>query len=290
MRKLLGFFLLITIFLGDCFSKEPQAKPDLKNLPSIQSKTIVFIHGLFMNPKSWDAWKLYFEARGYRTHAPAYPYHAGEPSVLRTNFDPLLGSLTLGLVVTQFSTFIDTLPEKPILIGHSMGGLVVQKLISEGKGALGICIDSAPPAGVVSLEWSFLKANFSTINPLKGDSVCLPTVEWFHYAFCNVMTMDETREAFNQFVVPESRNIPRSSTKSDGKIDFKKPHAPLLFIAGEKDHIIPASLNKKNFEAYQDKNSKTDFHQFAGRSHYLCAQKNWEEVAAYTHDWITAQR
>jgi esterase/lipase len=87
-------------------------------------------------------------------------------------------------------------------------------------------------------------------------------------------------------VVPESRNIPRSSTGKAGTVDFSKPHAPLLIIAGEKDNIIPPSLNRKNFLAYKDKNSKTDFKEFAGRTHYICGQKNWEEVADYILDWL----
>ena len=102
-----------------------------------------------------------------------------------------------------------------------------------------------------------------------------------------MMSMEQTQIEFNKFVVPESRNIPLSSTKNDGKIDFKKPHNPLLIIAGEKDHIIPSSLNKKNYEAYKDKNSKTDFKEFSGRTHYTCGQQNWEEVASYINDWIT---
>lgn len=101
------------------------------------------------------------------------------------------------------------------------------------------------------------------------------------------MTLEQTGIEYNKFVVPESRNIARSSTLNDGKIDFKKPHNPLLIIAGEKDNIIPSSLNKKNAEAYKDNNSKVDFKEFAGRTHYICGQKEWEEVAAYINEWIT---
>jgi pimeloyl-ACP methyl ester carboxylesterase len=250
------------------------------------SNTIVFIHGLFMNPKSWEPWMKYFETKGYKCYAPAYAFHEGEPAELRKNINPDLGKLTLGKVIKSLSAFIDALPEKPILIGHSMGGLAVQKLIELDKGVAGICIDSAPPKGIFSFKWSFLKANLPTINPLKGDSVCLPSVKWFHYAFCNTMTLEQTQNEYNKFVVPESRNIPRSSTGNAGKIDFKKPHNPLLFIAGEEDNIIPSSLNRKNFDAYKDKSSKIDFKEFKGRTHFICGQQNWEEVAAYVYEWI----
>ena len=250
------------------------------------SKTIVFIHGLFQNPLSWSSWKKYFEEREYICHTPAYPYHDGLPSDLRKQLNPDLGTLTFGQVVDSISDFIDTLPEKPILIGHSMGGLAVQKLIAINKGVAGVCIDSAPPKGIFTLTWSFLKANLPTINPLKGDSAFLPSVKWFQYAFCNTMTMEETADEYDEYVVPESRNIARSSTMNDGYIDFKKPHNPLLFIAGEKDHIVPSSLNNKNFRAYKDKNSTMHFMEFPGRTHYICGQKNWQEVAEYIYEWI----
>jgi esterase/lipase len=154
------------------------------------------------------------------------------------------------------------------------------------KGVAGICIDPAPPKGLFSAKWSFLKANLPTINPLKGNSVFLPDIKWFQYAFCNTMTLEQTEIEYTRFVVPESRNIPRSSTKNDGIVDFKKPHNPILIIAGEQDNIIPSSLNKKNFEAYKDKNSRTDFREFAGRTHYICGQQNWEEVASFIKEWI----
>lgn len=251
------------------------------------SNTIVFIHGLFMNPLSWDAWIKYFKEKGYTCYAPAYPFHEGNPSELRRNINRELGSITFIQVINQLIGFIDKLPEKPILIGHSMGGLAVQKLIEMNKGVVGICIDPAPPAGIFSYKWSFLKANLPTINPLKGNTVFLPDVKWFHYAFCNTMSMEDTNSEYMKFVVPESRNIARSSISKDGHINFKKPHNPLLIIAGEKDHIIPWSLNKLNFKAYKDKNSKLDFKQFEGRTHYICGQKNWEEVAVYINNWIS---
>ena len=280
--KNIFFFLLIYSATLNLKSQTAMTKPATTS----ETKTIVFIHGLFQSPQSWDEWKKYFESKGYTCYAPAYPYHEGNPADLRKNINPQLGTLTFGEVIDSLASFIDKLPEKPILIGHSMGGLAVQKLIAMNKGIAGICIDAAPPKGIFSFKWSFLKANLPTINPLKGNSVCVPTVKWFHYAFCNTMTMEQTGIEYNKFVVPESRNIPRSSTKNDGYIDFKKPHNPLLFIAGEKDHIIPSSLNKKNFNAYKDVTGKKYFKEFAGRTHYVCGQQNWQEVADYILEWI----
>lgn len=249
-------------------------------------KTVVFIHGLFTNPVSWTGWVKFFEDKGYKCYTPAYPFHEGDPFSLRSNINRKLGKITFKEVLEGLSAFIDSLSEKPVLIGHSMGGLAVQKLIEMDKGTAGICIDPAPPAGIFSFKLSFLKANLPTINPFKGNSVFLPDVKWYNYAFCNTMSMEQTEIEYNKYVVPESRNIARSSTKTDGRIDFTRPHNPLLIIAGEKDNIVPASLIKKNFEAYKDKFSRTDFMEFANRTHFICGQARWEEVASFIENWI----
>ena len=175
----------------------------------IQSKAIVFIHGLFVNPKSWQEWKKYFEAKGYTCYTPSNPSREGDPTALRNSFAPNLSQVTFEDVVKNTIKLIDTLPEKPIIIGHSLGGLVVQKLISLDKAVMGVSIDGAAPLGIITTEWSFWKVNFPVINFLKGNSVFVPTKEWFHYGFCNTMSRMESDKAFEQFAVPESRNIPR---------------------------------------------------------------------------------
>ena len=239
-----------------------------------------------MNSKSWGEWATYFEGQGFSCHTPDYPFHSGDPTALRANPPKGLESLRFETVLETLAQQIAALPEKPILIGHSMGGLFVQKLVALGLAEAGICIDSAPPSGIIVLDWTFLKVNLPVINPLKGKTVCNPSVQWFHQAFCNTMTLADTEVAFQHFVVPESRMIPRQISGRVGKIDFKKPHAPLLFIAGEKDTIIPAALNRKNANAYKSSASVVDFKLFKGRSHFICGQKSWEEVAETVLSWI----
>jgi pimeloyl-ACP methyl ester carboxylesterase len=255
----------------------------------MKSQTVVFIHGLFVNPKSWNEWKTYFEAKGYKCYSPANPYHEGNPEELRKQINPNLANVNFEDVVNNIVKLIDTLPEKPIIIGHSLAGLVVQKLISMNKAEAGICIDGAAPQGIITTKWSFWKSNFPVINFFKGNSVFEPTQTWFHYTFCNTLAREVSDKVFNEYVVPESRNIPRGTLKSFAKIDFKMPHNPLLFIAGEKDHIVPASLNKKNFEAYRDTHSVKEFKEFKGRGHYICGEPNWQEVADYVLAWLNKQ-
>ncbi len=100
------------------------------------------------------------------------------------------------------------------------------------------------------------------------------------------MTRAASDKVFDEIAVPESRNIPRGTLKSFANIDLKKPHHPLLFIAGEKDHIVPSSLNKKNFEAYTDTGSVKSFKEFNGKGHYICGEPNWTDVADYVFNWL----
>jgi pimeloyl-ACP methyl ester carboxylesterase len=178
------------------------------------------------------------------------------------------------------------LDEKPILIGHSMGGLAVQLLLQRDPVAAGVAIDSAPPMGVFTTKQSFLKSNWPHITPFVSQSSPIEmTFERFQYTFVNTLPLAEQRAAYDRYIVPESRRVPRESLTA--RIDFKKPHPPLLLIAGSADNIIPASLNKSNYAKYKASSSVTDFKEFAGRTHFIIGQKNWEEVSEYILTWLS---
>ena len=252
------------------------------------SKTMVFIHGMYMTPLCWEGWISHFQAKGYRCTAPAWPGRDKPVDVLRKNHpDPQLGQLTLRAVIAHLTSVIRALGEKPIIVGHSMGGLIVQLLLQYDLAAAAIAIDSAPPQGVFTAKWSFLKSNWPHINPLapQGQPVQM-TFERFQYTFVNTLPLEEQRAAHEKYVVPESRRVPAESLTNVAHIDFKKPHPPLLLIAGSEDNIIPASLNKSNHAKYQGATSITDFKEFPGRTHYIIGQKNWEEVADYIAAWL----
>jgi len=255
----------------------------------MDTKTIVFIHGLYMTPLCWEDWVKRFEAKGYRCLAPAYPSRDKSIKELQTP-DAALGKLTLTNIVEHFTNQINALDEKPIIIGHSMGALTTQLLINRGLGSAGIAIDSAPPSGVFTTTPSFLKANWGHITPfVDQSSPVVMSFERFQYAFVNDMPVEEQRAAFERYVVPESRLIPRESLFG-AKIDFQKPHAPLLLIAGGNDNIIPPDLNEKNYNKYKEGNSVTDFKQFPGRNHFIIGQNGWEEVADYCMEWLAKQQ
>ncbi len=249
-------------------------------------KTIVFIHGMFQNPKSWNKWISYFEAKGYKCLAPAWPYHEGEPAELRKNIPQGLGDLRLQTIIDQYETLIKGLPAKPIVIGHSVGGLIVQVLLNKGLIEQGVAISSVAPNDMLTLNIDFLKNAMSIANPLKGDEPYLMTAEGFHASFANTISQEESDRAYADFATHDSRNVFRDCMKKAGHVDLNKPHAPLLFIAGSQDQIVPPELNAKNADAYTDEKSTTEIKEFSGRGHYICGQPDWEEVADYVSDWI----
>lgn len=258
------------------------------NAETSTPRTIAFIHGCFVSRHCWEGWVQRFEGRGFRCVAISYPGRERPVAALRANPDEaFLAELTIEKAIEHHAAALRALPEKPIVIGHSFGGLLTQLMVQRDLAAAAVAIDSVPPQNVKSFAWSFLKSLFPVVNPLVPvtRSYLMP-LEHFRYTFGNNLSPDELRAAYDAEVVPESRRLARGGLSAAARIDFARPHAPLLMIAGEKDHIMPASLNRKNFERYAESSSRADFKSFPGRSHYsVIAGKGWEEVADYAVDW-----
>lgn len=253
------------------------------------SKTIVFIHGMFVTPLCWENWIDYYQAKGYQCLAPAWPGRDKPVDELRKNHpDPELGKLSLADVVEYYADVTSKLAEKPILIGHSMGGLVVQILLQRDLAAVGVAIDSAPPIGVFTTQWSFIKSNWPVISPFvsKHAPYFMP-FEHFQYTFVHTLLPEEQKAAYDKFVVPESRRVGSGSLSAAAKINFAKPHPPLLMIAGSEDHLIPAGLNHSNYEKYKASPSATNYRVFNRRTHFIIDQQDWEEIADYIASWLT---
>lgn len=243
---------------------------------------ILFIHGMFMTSASWSAWRTFFERRGHTTHAPDWPYREGDPARLKDAPPEGLPSLGLADVLDVYRSAIDALPEPPVLIGHSMGGLIVQILLQEGRGRAGVAVDSAPPAGVWTAQWSFLRSNLPVL--LKHSRPFVPSKSWFSYAFAHTLDESELERVWREHAVPESGQVARDSASSMARIDPTADRPPLLLLAGELDHIIPVGLVRQNHAFYRG--PRTDLHEFAGRTHWICGQDGWEEVADHTAAWL----
>lgn len=289
--KLKTIIIVLALFFVSSAAFSQNSNPDKMQKKQIGSKTIVFIHGLFMNNKAWDKWKTFFESKGYTCHAPANPKHQGEPAELRANPPKGLEEVEFQDWITNLETFIAGLPEKPILIGHSFGGLTAQKLVASGKAEAAILISSVPPKGNTTFKPSFLRANGKVIGPTKGNSVFNPKEskykKWFHFAIANTFTREESDKLFEQFVVPESRRTARGAIRKLAKIDTKKPHVPLLFIGGLEDVIVPNVLIRKTIKKYSHEDSIVDHKFYKGKDHFICGAPGWEEIAQYCLNWLS---
>ncbi|GAO41760.1 alpha/beta fold hydrolase [Flavihumibacter petaseus] len=256
-----------------------------------QSKTILFITGAFVHHSCWDDWCTFFQGKGYKTFAPAWPYKDDTAEALRKSHpNSAIASNRLHMLTKYFATFAKQLPEKPILIGHSIGGLLVQLLLQEGLGALGIAIHSVPPQGIMTFKFSFIKAGWGPLGFFTSTKKSfLHSFSQWKYAFTNGMTAEEQKNSYYQYTIPESKLIVRDTITKAAKINFENPHAPLLFISGSNDHTIPASLNYANFRKYRKSNSTTDYQEFAGHTHFVLGQPDWKKTAEFVFEWIKKQ-
>lgn len=254
-----------------------------------KSKTIVLLHGMFVNNSSWSEWEAYFLQRGFAVYAPPNPGHEGDPYRLRKNLHHELVSTGFIDVVNKMARFIDRLPEKPLVIGHSMAGLAVQKLLELDKVDAAVSINGAPPKNVFP-PFSTVKIVWPAVNFFTLRGYYLGTRDWYNRAFFNTLSKQEQEKAYDLIAVPESRKTGRQTLlKSFSNVDFKKPHQPILLIGGGKDAIFPPELTKKIARKYQDPESKVDVKIFEDKSHYICGEKGWEEVADYILNWYENQ-
>lgn len=256
---------------------------------SIQSKTILFVTGCFVSYRCWDDWKTFFESKGYTVILPPWPHKEGPANVLRSQHpDSPIATLRLNTVLNNYIEIAKQLPEKPIIIGHSFGGLMTQILINRDYGAAGVAIHSIPPQGIIPIELSFYKAATGSLGLFTSTKkTYLMSLKTWQYAFTNGMPEAVQRAEYDKFVVPESKLLARDGLSSAAKVDFNKPHAPLLLVSSPADNIVPASLNKRNFKRYKQNNgSVTEYLEVADRNHHVLGLPTWQTDAQQILDWI----
>ncbi|WP_210515051.1 alpha/beta hydrolase [Hymenobacter terricola] len=258
-------------------------------MKTITTKNVVFVTGAFVSNNCWDAWKTYFESRGYTTIAPAWPFKDGTAAELRARqpHDTDLAELTLSEVVDHYAGIVQGFPEKPIVIGHSLGGLMTQLIVNRDLAAAGVAIHSVPTLGVFPYEFSFLKAGWKSLGLFTSqDETYLMSFEDWQYAFVNDMPLEVQQAAYDKYTIPESKTVARGGLSSAAEVDYEKPHAPLLLTSGSIDNIIPAHLNHRNFEKYEKTDSVLDYKEFEGRNHFVLGQPTWQEDADYIINWL----
>ena len=255
--------------------------------------TIVLIHGLWVTPRSWERWVEHYTERGYRVLAPAYPGLEVEVEALREDPSPI-EALTVPGTVEHFEGIVRELESPPIIMGHSFGGLLVQILLDHGYGAAGVAIDSVPAEGVKVVPVSQIRASFPVLrNPANRHRAVPFTPEQFHFAFANTLSREDADKVYERYHIPAPGSFVWGGVLAnftpghqDTYVNFRnEDRAPLLFIAGGEDNLMPPAINESNVKHYRHSKSVTDYKEFPGRSHYTLGQESWEEVADYALEW-----
>jgi non-heme chloroperoxidase len=247
---------------------------------------VVFIHGLWLLPSSWDRWAALFEEAGYTTLTPGWP---DDPeTVEEANANPeVFAHKTVGQVADHFAEVIAKLDSKPAVIGHSFGGLLTQIVAGRGLAAASVAIDPAPFRGVLPLPISALKSSAPVLgNPANRNRAVPLTYEQFRFAFANAVSEEEARELYDTFAVPASgAPLFQAATANlnpwtEAKVDTKNPdRGPLLIVSGEKDNTVPWAIANASYKRQKRNDGVTEIVEIPNRGHGLTIDGGWREVA-----------
>jgi non-heme chloroperoxidase len=259
-------------------------------------RPVVFVHGLWLLAGSWDRWREFFDARGYATLAPGWPDDPSTVQEGRANPGVFAGK-SVGQVTDHYAEVIGQLTRRPIVIGHSFGGLITQKLAGQGLAEGAVAIDPAPFRGVKPLPLSALKAAFPALKkPGNRKRAVTLTFEQFRFAFANAVPESEARELFETYSVP-GPGLPlfqaafaNINPGTEASVDTKRAdRGPLLIIEGEKDNTVPWSIAHASYKRYKHTTAPTEIVKIPGRGHSLTIDSGWQEVAETALKFLDGQ-
>jgi non-heme chloroperoxidase len=247
---------------------------------------VVFVHGLWLLPSSWDRWAELFESNGYTALTPGWPDDPETVNQAKENPDVFAGK-TVGQVADHFEDVIRKLDRQPAVIGHSFGGLLAQILAGRGVSKATVAVDPAPFRGVLPLPISALKSASPVLhNPANRHRAVPLTYEQFRFAFANAVTEDEAKQLYDAYCVPApgaplfqaaSANL---NPWTEAKVNSKAAdRGPLLIIEGEKDNTVPHSIANASFKKQRRNEGVTEFTEIENRGHSLTIDSGWREVA-----------
>ena len=257
---------------------------------------VVFIHGLWIHSDAWQPWVELYRSAGYDAMAPGWPGDADTVEKTRQN-PSAVANKGLDDITDTYLDVINGLPAKPIVIGHSFGGLVAQKLLAGGSVAAAIAIDPGQIKGVKPLPFAQIRSGLPVLsNPGNKKRAVALSRKQFRYGFGNALTEAESGELFEKYAIPgpgkplfeaSAANFKKSSPAA---VDTKKQdRGPLLILAGGQDHTVPEVVARAAYKRYAGSGAVTEFHAFADRGHSLVLDHGWREIADFTLSWLSAQ-
>ena len=247
---------------------------------------VVFIHGLWLLPNSWDRWADVFADNGYAPVTPGWPDDPETVSEAKAHPE-VFANKTVGQVADHYCHVIGDLDVKPAVIGHSFGGLLTQIIAGRGMAAASVVIDSAPMRGVLPLPISALRSASPVLgNPANQHRAVPLTFEQFRYAFANAVDEDQAKQLYETYCVPASgapifqAAAANLNPWTEAKANTKNPdRGPMLVISGERDHTVPPAISKAIFKKQRRNPGVTETVEIAGRGHALTIDDGWRAVA-----------
>jgi len=254
------------------------------------SNTVMLIHGAWLNSASWQGFKARYEGRGHTVVAPDWPYDDRPPAELRASPRPELALLGQRQIIDHYERLIRAMPEPPILIGHSLGGVIVQHLLDRGLGASGVAINPAPTPGVLLGPHAIVSAWPVFRDPFSWKKAKVMTRAYFANRFAQTAPQDQKNALYDRYIVPTPGRVYWNGVVKPIKIRWDNPdRAPLLLIGGGKDLIADASMTTAIYRKQKRAPSTTELKIYPDRSHWTCMDAGWEEVADFALDWAVAR-
>lgn len=254
---------------------------------------VIFIHGLWLHASSWDPWVELFGTQGYAPVAPGWPGDGSTVEQTRERPEAVAGA-GINDVVNHYAQVIDGLDAKPVVIGHSFGGLIAQRLLAQELAAAAVAIDAAPIKGVIYLPLSALRvASIALRNPANRQRAVSLTPLQFRYGFGNALPESESNELYERWTIPSPGQplfeaaLANFSPRSPAKVDTHNAlRGPLLLIAGGADHTVPVAITRSTRRLYRKSAALTDYQELPGRGHSLTIDSGWREVADGVLKWL----
>jgi non-heme chloroperoxidase len=255
---------------------------------------VVFVHGLWLHSTSWGPWEELFREAGYEPAAPGWP--GDSATVEETRRDPAkVAGYGIDDVVEHYAQIIRSLDHRPVVVGHSFGGLIAQRLLGQDLASAAVAIDAAPIKGVLNLPVSALRvASIALRKPANRNLAISLTPEQFRYGFGNALPEKESAELYERWNMPSpgkplfEAGLANFTPRSPAKVNTgNKTRGPLLLTAGGKDHTVPKAITTGTRKLYHKSPAITDFVEFPDRGHSLTIDSGWHDVAQYALDWLS---
>jgi non-heme chloroperoxidase len=257
------------------------------------ARPVVFIHGLWIHSAAWEPWTALYRNAGYEPLTPGWP---GEgPTVESTRQDPAkVAGHGLADIVKHYTKIIVDLPQRPIVVGHSFGGLIAQQLLTSGHASHAVAIDPGPPKGVTKVPLSQIRAALPVLRKKSNREQAVSLTErQFRYSFGNAVSKDEARELFQRWAIPgpgkplfEATSAKKDPASPAAVDTATSDRGPLLITGGDRDHQVPEVVTRQAYQLYAASHAVTDYHVFADRGHSLVFDSGWRDVADYTLSWL----